>query len=1108
MYALRTAKRFSFLLLEEDEDFLQEYICICRWPKNVPGNWNTGEEVHGTLRVCTKSLFFEADDIRIPVIRIPVAKVESLEPVGAKTFSVSTLVVVKMKENNQDHPYIFERGQAGKQWSFTLPNRSIDDVIGLAMQQMLLKDDSEGLRSQAWNQLSNFQFDTSRLVKRFSEKIELEEAATQLTPLVRQPGKLVITDSRVYFQPLNSVSGTGQVLTHPMSAIAAVARRRYALKPVGLEIFFYDPSTMRRTSDMDQSWDNLWDAPSALFVFQSVEARESIATQLLTHKGSENTGGAIFEVKRDLLAKVTRAWQLGRISNFDYLLYLNLAAGRSFNDLTQWPVFPWILSDYDSKELNLEDPATFRDLSKPVGALNPERLDMLRKRYREMPSGDGMPPKFLYGTHYSTPGYVMFWLLRSAPGRVLQLQNGRFDAPDRLFYNVAEAWESVNRNPADVKELIPEFFLPSADFLLNKSSLALGKRQNGKPVGNVELPAWAKGPSDFLAKHRAALESPHVSGMLHKWIDLIFGSKQRGEAAVEADNLFYYLSYEGGVDIEQVKDPMERRAIESQINEFGQTPMQLFTQPHPRRRNRPVTPDPESVFHLSFSEQNPGNPNVESSPGNTPYDTSNQSLAVALLSAVMSVASSASIDALEESGGAFGRFEGCSALDDPVPEPSQTSTEGKAQDSNPPLPSGPYAAVLQQWSFIDQNQSQKKKDPQANNAHLGQNIRASVTNSVKGINSGIKALVGQFKGIVPGQLGSPASARSISWNEYLPHKMQRKISLTFPHGGINALASSSVAGGTLYCAGHNATLRLVSMSSGSQIRCARIEVDSGAGLPLSSIDLLPVSSEHTGHPIVISGSYDNLIYAYSAEFGRLEGHFGAHDNAVSQVKYVRHGSQKLISASWDCTVKVWELEEGRHPWHSDTVWPSIEIADHDSGVWAMDVSSDGNLVISGTDEGNIAVWDLRDPNRPVWMKDHCSDYIGGLAFAPNQTQVMVSSADGRLSMLSMEKSGKEVVSANCGSPLRCCQTDGYLGVAGSENGNVYVWNVGQQMGVAENPNAPITHPDGLFDPIRCASGSAVNAVLIDKVQASGSSSLWLSTGHEEGEVLSFCGVQS
>jgi hypothetical protein len=56
---------------------------------------------------------------------------------------------------------------------------------------------------------------------------------------------------------------------------------------------------------------------------------------------------------------------------------------------------------------DLTKPATFRDLSKPIGALDADRLRTLKARYREMPE-----PKFLYGTHYSTPGYVLFYLVR------------------------------------------------------------------------------------------------------------------------------------------------------------------------------------------------------------------------------------------------------------------------------------------------------------------------------------------------------------------------------------------------------------------------------------------------------------------------------------------------------------------------------------------------------------------------------------------------------------------------------------------------------------------------------------------------------------------------
>lgn len=47
--------------------------------------------------------------------------------------------------------------------------------------------------------------------------------------------------------------------------------------------------------------------------------------------------------------------------------------------------------------------------------------------------------------------------------------------------------------------------------------------------------------------------------------------------------VFYHLTYEGAVDLDSIKDPMERNAIIAQIKEFGQTPKQIFTQPHPSR---------------------------------------------------------------------------------------------------------------------------------------------------------------------------------------------------------------------------------------------------------------------------------------------------------------------------------------------------------------------------------------------------------------------------------------------------------------------------------------------------------------------------------------------
>ena len=121
---------------------------------------------------------------------------------------------------------------------------------------------------------------------------------------------------------------------------------------------------------------------------------------------------------------------------------------------------------------------------------------------------------------------------------------------------------------------------------MNPTSLLTSNRQSINATAYVSTPSrpWARNsPREFIKKCRKALEAEYVSVNLHKWIDLIFGFAQKGEAAVEANNLFYYLTYEGQVDVEAITNPAERASIESQIGEFGQCPKQLFLSPHPAR---------------------------------------------------------------------------------------------------------------------------------------------------------------------------------------------------------------------------------------------------------------------------------------------------------------------------------------------------------------------------------------------------------------------------------------------------------------------------------------------------------------------------------------------
>lgn len=280
-------------------------------------------------------------------------------------------------------------------------------------------------------------------------------------------------------------------------------------------------------------------------------------------------------------------WQRGEISNFEYLMHLNTLAGRTYNDLMQYPVFPWILADYKSETLNLANSNTFRDLSKPMGAQTEKRKQMFIQRYEEVGSSEvegELSAQCHYCTHYSSAIIVASFLVRMEPfSHTYQTLQGGFDIPERMFHSIKKEWDSASKdNMGDVRELIPEFFyLP--DFLVNSNQINLGCMEDGTPLGDVELPPWANGdPQEFIRVHREALESDYVSSQLHLWVDLIFGYRQQGAAAVESVNLFhpYFYARRGQ---QEAKDPLIKSTILGYVSNFGQVPKQLFTKPHPPR---------------------------------------------------------------------------------------------------------------------------------------------------------------------------------------------------------------------------------------------------------------------------------------------------------------------------------------------------------------------------------------------------------------------------------------------------------------------------------------------------------------------------------------------
>ncbi|XP_058444145.1 neurobeachin isoform X12 [Malaya genurostris] len=419
--------------------------------------------------------------------------------------------------------------------------------------------------------------------------VNISTKAKLIAPGLVAPGTMSITSTEMYFE-VDEENSEFQAVDQEVlkycdhlhgkwyfSEIRAIFSRRYLLQNVALEIFLASRTSI------------LFAFPDQHTVKKVIKALPRVGVGI--KYGIPQTRRASMMSPRQLMrnSNMTQKWQRREISNFEYLMFLNTIAGRTYNDLNQYPVFPWVLTNYDSRELDLSQPSNYRDLSKPIGALNPSRREYFEERYESWDT-PGIPP-FHYGTHYSTSAFVLNWLIRIEPftAMFLALQGGKFDHADRLFSSIALSWKNCQRDTSDVKELIPEwYFLP--EMFYNSSDYRLGQREDGSNVGDVELPPWAKTPEEFVRINRMALESEFVSCQLHQWIDLIFGYKQRGPEAMRATNVFYYLTYEGSVDLDTITDPVTREAIENQIRNFGQTPSLLLMEPHPPR---------SSAMHLS-----------------------------------------------------------------------------------------------------------------------------------------------------------------------------------------------------------------------------------------------------------------------------------------------------------------------------------------------------------------------------------------------------------------------------------------------------------------------------------------------------------------------------
>ena len=389
-------------------------------------------------------------------------------------------------------------------------------------------------------------------------------------------------------------------------------RRRYYYKNSGLEIFTVTNKTFYLNFKYEEERESVIFelCKKASFFTQIIDDLKDTKDSFGNVLGYENSSIVVKKnkkkkIKKDKkikLSKKIKEWRNWKISNFEFLMWLNIFSNRSYNDLSQYPVFPWILSNY-SDPLQVEQKKEeniigylYRDLSSPMGMLelSPEsikRKEQFMETYETLKNESDeneeeeidikMKP-YIYGSNYSNPMFVCNFLMRLFPFThiSIELQGNDFDKPERLFLSVVDSFINSTTQKTDVRELIPEFFyLP--ELFTNINNLNLGFLENGEEVNDVITPC-NNNPYDFIMVMRSVLESDYLSYKINSWIDLIFGSKAKGKEAENANNIFTAASYQEDIDL---KNNINKESL-LRLVEFGLIPSQIMSKDLAKREKK------------------------------------------------------------------------------------------------------------------------------------------------------------------------------------------------------------------------------------------------------------------------------------------------------------------------------------------------------------------------------------------------------------------------------------------------------------------------------------------------------------------------------------------
>jgi factor associated with neutral sphingomyelinase activation len=334
----RSAGRFNLLLLEDGEYYLEDVIvCYCPVPpgKGVKFGPLWARRQKGRLKLCTHSVFFVPNDTALPISKFCFKRVEEIfaaasvfpDPEAASSFVLQATEILQMKADNEVGPYKVvacdDSMQKPKKHLIALQHTDLKTFLAQVKELYgyVTTANETALYRNVISERHVTKFDISNLSD-YTERPLLKKVplVSRVTPMVNCPGCLNLTDSYLYFQPaeINNIQKE-RITKFALGSIVRIYKRRYMLRQCGLELVMEDNQ-------------------SVLFVFKQVEERDEVHDVV-----QEQPRLVMLERQIPLfMNQQLIRWQRGEIDNFEYLMHLNSAADRSFNDLTQYPVMPWV----------------------------------------------------------------------------------------------------------------------------------------------------------------------------------------------------------------------------------------------------------------------------------------------------------------------------------------------------------------------------------------------------------------------------------------------------------------------------------------------------------------------------------------------------------------------------------------------------------------------------------------------------------------------------------------------------------------------------------------------------------------------------------------------